>query len=211
MKAVILSLAALTILLLAPLTSQASLLSIHYPKTGQTVPSGFTASGTSAPSNSTHNNCVVQVRIDHTPYINATALGKALGNRQPNYTKWNATIPANSTNPGPNQIEGQLQCFASGNETANLVKHIVHNFTISASANSTVTATTNKTIVPPLAQAHTTPNVVNNNTSVNNTLSDPPVKNSTIPKSIMNLPAVHHSHITPHPIRTIHIHVHLTH
>ena len=110
------------------LTGSASLLSIKYPGRNATVPTGslIAASGTSAPSNSTHTNCNVGVKINQGKYIQATPQGpKGAGD----YTKWTA-ITTTPTKLGLNEVEARLLCFPPGNlSTPNLVKHSVRNVT----------------------------------------------------------------------------------
>jgi len=106
----------------------ASLLSIKYPKKNSTVPAGslIAASGTSAPSNSTHTNCNVGVKINQGKYIQATPQGPKGAE---DYTRWTA-ITTTPTKLGANEVEAQLLCFPPGNlSTPNLVKHSVRNVT----------------------------------------------------------------------------------
>ena len=105
-----------------------SLLSIKYPKKNAMVPAGclLAVTGTSAPSNATHTNCNVGVRINLHGFMQASPQGpKGAGD----YTKWTA-ITSNPTQQGPNLIEAQLLCFPPGKvSTPNLIKHLVHNVT----------------------------------------------------------------------------------
>lgn len=106
----------------------ASLLSIKFPKKNAMVPAGslIAASGTSAPSNSTHTNCNVGVKINQGKYVQATPQGPK---GTADYTKWTA-ITTTPTKQGVNEVEAQLLCFPPGNlSTPNLVKHSVRNVT----------------------------------------------------------------------------------
>ena len=106
----------------------ARLLSIKYPDKNAKVPAGslVAASGTSAPSNSTHTNCNVGLKINQGKYILATPQGPK---GAADYTKWTA-ITTTPTKLGMNELEAQLLCFPPGNlSTPNLVKHLTRNVT----------------------------------------------------------------------------------
>jgi hypothetical protein len=106
----------------------ARLLSIKYPDKNANIPAGslIAASGTSAPSNSTHTNCNVGVKINQGKYIQATPQGP---NGAGDYTKWTA-ITTTPTKLGLNEVEAQLLCYPPGNlSTPNLVKHLTRNVT----------------------------------------------------------------------------------
>jgi len=109
-------------------STRGGLLSINYPDNNVVAPIGtlIAVGGTSAPSNATHTNCNVGIKINQHGFVQASPKGpKGAGD----YTKWTA-ITTSPTQRGLNQIEAQLLCFPPGKvSTPNLIKHLVHNVT----------------------------------------------------------------------------------
>ena len=110
---------------LVPVLQAASYLKIHTPDTGQQVPAGqfYIVTGSSLPSNATRTHCTVTLQTNQHGYMPVTGLGPA-----GTYTKWEGRT-SEPVKVGPNQVEGQFQCFPAASLVPNFTKHLVHNFT----------------------------------------------------------------------------------
>lgn len=100
-------------------------LKIHTPDTGQKIPAGqfYVVTGSSVPSNATRTHCIVKLQTNQHGYMPVTPLGAA-----GTYTTWQGRT-SEPVKVGPNQVEGQFQCFTQGTNIPNFTKHLVHNFT----------------------------------------------------------------------------------
>lgn len=80
----------------------------------------------------------MQLKTDGNSFLNVTGAGKN------NFTTW-STI-SNETTPGANQIEAQLKCIKP--DGSYLIKHNVHNFTVSAPQNESAPVPKNNSGAP---------------------------------------------------------------
>lgn len=149
MTAAVLSVGTMTIL---SNSAAAAYLKIHTPDTGTQAPAGefFVVTGSSVPSNATRTHCIVSLQTNQHGYMPVTPLGP-LGT----YTLWQGKT-SEPVKIGPNQVEGQFQCFTPNTNIPDFTKHLVHNFTGVPTAatpigNSLLT-TPNTTTAPPLAK-----------------------------------------------------------
>ena len=97
------------------------------PDNGATVLAGkpLVVNGTSAPSNSTHPSCTVQLSTNQGPYVPAKALGPG---GTSDFTKWTVTTPP--MRPGHNELQAQFECVKPGGASGiSLIHHLVHNVT----------------------------------------------------------------------------------
>lgn len=212
----IISLLIIPLILSLAIQAHASLLSIHTPAKGATVPIGpLTVTGGAISSNSTLKDCNVQLRTNADAFVNVTGTGPK------NFSTW--SVISNETTPGPNQVEAELKCIKP--DGSYLIKHNVHNFTVSASdapihANLTNQLVPNNFTIPsanfsrPIQDnltnitgvlphpSHTQPLNVNTSSSSVPISSNPPSNATTHHKtlSIISTP-----HVSGHH-KTIHIH-----
>lgn len=127
--------------------AHASLVSIHIPKRGATVPLGpLEVKGTAIQSNSTLKNCIVAVKTNKAPYDNATPVSPG------NFSKW--SFISNQTAPGLNQIEAQITCTKSDGSL--LIKHNVHAFNVTGNVTANPTPAVTKARSPFIKEMNAT-------------------------------------------------------
>lgn len=128
-------------------SAAAAYLKIHTPDTGTQAPAGefFIVTGSSVPSNATRTHCIVSIQTNQHGYMPVTPLGP-----QGTYTTWQGRT-SEPVKVGPNQVEGQFQCFTPNTSIPNFTKHLVHNFTgVGTSLPATGSSIINTTTAPSL-------------------------------------------------------------
>jgi hypothetical protein len=106
---------------------------LHFkPGKSAAVPANkfLAVNGTSAPSNSTHTNCDVKIRMNGGPYQPVSPNGVTI-NGTKDYSRWSGITP-NMTKPGINILEAKFECFPpTGGAVPNFIHHTTHNLTAS--------------------------------------------------------------------------------